>query len=302
MDYDYVPLPSRKPLKWPNGARLALILTINVEYWDLLKETEKPYYAGGPSILPDPLPGNVADYPNYSWREYGQRVGVWRMIDAFDQAKVPAGITINAKAGLERRQIIDAVNSRGWEIVAHNYVQTDLLSNHFFEPDKEREVIRETLRVYEEVVGRKAKGWLSSSLRCTPKTADFCADEGLIFFTDLLNDDQPYLIRTPSGPIVSIPYSVEINDFMIFFRRGMSTSEASQVLQEQLDELYREGAESGRLMNVGLHPHVTGQPFRIRALREFLEYAKGLEDIWWATREEIATWYLENHDSHIPSS
>ena len=302
MDYDYVPLPSRKPLKWPNGARLALILTINVEYWDLLKETEKPYYAGGPSILPDPLPGNVADYPNYSWREYGQRVGVWRMIDAFDQAKVPAGITINAKAGLERRQIIDAVNSRGWEIVAHNYVQTDLLSNHFFEPDKEREVIRETLRVYEEVVGRKAKGWLSSSLRCTPKTADSCAEEGLIFFTDLLNDDQPYLIRTPSGPIVSIPYSVEINDFMIFFRRGMSTSEASQVLQEQLDELYREGAESGRLMNVGLHPHVTGQPFRIRALREFLEYAKGLEDIWWATREEIATWYLENHDSHIPSS
>ncbi len=280
MDYDHVPLPSRKPLKWPNGARLVLILTINVEYWDLLKETEKSYYAGGPSILPDPLPGNVADYPNYSWREYGQRVGVWRMIEAFDQAEVPGGITINAKAALERRQIIDAVNSRGWEIVAHNYVQTDLLSNHFFEPEKEREAIRETMRVYEEVVGRKAKGWLSSSLRCTSRTADSCAQEGLIFFTDLLNDDQPYLIRTPSGPIVSIPYSVEINDFMIFFRRGMSPSEASKVLEEQLDELYREGAESGRLMNVGLHPHVTGQPFRLRALREFLEYAKGLDGIW----------------------
>ncbi len=299
MNYDFVPLPSRKPLKWPNQARLALIVTINVEYWDLLKDTEKPYYAGGPSILPDPLPGNVADYPNYTWREYGQRVGVWRMIDAFDEAGVRASITINAKAGLERRQIIDAVNSRGWEIVAHNYVQTDLLSNHFFEPEKEHEVIRETLRIYEEVVGRKAKGWLSSSLRCTPRTADFCAEEGLIFFTDLLNDDQPYLIQTPSGPIVSIPYTVEINDFMIFFRRGMTTSEASQLFQEQLDELYREGAESGRLMNIGLHPHVTGQPFRMRALREFLEYAKGLEGIWWATREEIADWYLENHGSHI---
>ena len=203
------------------------------------------------------------------------------------------------KSGLERRQIIDTVNSRGWEIVAHNYVQSDLLSNHFFEPEKEREVIRETLRVYEEVVGRKAKGWLSSSLRCTPKTADFCAEEGLIFFTDLLNDDQPYLMQTPSGPIVSIPYTVEINDFMIFFRRGMTTSEASQLFQEQLDELYREGAESGRLMNIGLHPHVTGQPFRMRALREFLEYAKGLEGVWWTTREEIATWYLENHLSHI---
>ena len=181
MNYDFVPLPSRKPLKWPNQARLALIVTINVEYWDLLKDTEQPYYAGGPSIFPVPLPGNVADFPNYTWREYGQRVGMWRMIDAFDEAGVPASITINTKAGLERRQIIDAVNSRGWEIVAHTYIQSDLLSNHFFEPEKEREVIRETLRVYEEVVGRKAKGWLSSSLRCTPKTADFCAEEGLIF-------------------------------------------------------------------------------------------------------------------------
>ena len=79
----------------------------------------------------------------------------------------------------------------------------------------------------------------------------------------------------------------------------MTTSEASQLFQEQLDELYREGAESGRLMNIGLHPHVTGQPFRMRALREFLEYAKGLEGVWWTTREEIATWYLENHLSHI---
>ena len=181
MNYDFVPLPSRKPLNWPNHARLALIVTINVEYWDLLKDTEQPYYAGGPSIFPVPLPGNVADFPNYTWREYGQRVGMWRMIDAFDEAGVPASITINTKAGLERRQIIDAVNSRGWEIVAHTYIQSDLLSNHFFEPEKEREVIRETLRVYEEVVGRKAKGWLSSSLRCTPKTADFCAEEGLIF-------------------------------------------------------------------------------------------------------------------------
>ena len=97
MNYDFVPLPSRKPPNWPNHARLALIVTINVEYWDLLKDTEQPYYAGGPSILPDPLPGNVADFPNYTWREYGQRVGVWRMIEAFDEAGVPASITINAK-------------------------------------------------------------------------------------------------------------------------------------------------------------------------------------------------------------
>lgn len=299
MHYDYVPMPHRKPLKWPNGARLALMITFNVEYWDLVKDSAESYYAGGPAILPDPLPGNVPDFPNYSWREYGQRVGIWRLIDIFDKAGVPATCTMNAKMGLERRAVIDAINQRGWELVAHNFVQSDLLTNYQFEPEKEREIIRETLRVYEEVVGRPAKGWLSSSLRSTTQTADICAEFGLIYFTDLMNDDQPYLIQTKHGPIVSVPYTVEMNDFMIFLRRGMSTDEAVEVFKEQFDVLYAEGAESGRLMSIGLHPHVIGQPFRVRAVREFIEYVKQFDGVWWAKREEIAEWYLRNHQSHI---
>ena len=299
MHYDYVPMPHRKPLKWPNGARLALMITFNLEYWDLVKDSAESYYAGGPAILPDPLPGNVPDFPNYSWREYGQRVGIWRLIDIFDKAGVPATCTMNAKMGLERRAVIDAINKRGWELVAHNFVQSDLLTNYQFEPEKEREIIRETLRVYEQVVGRPAKGWLSSSLRSTTQTADICAELGLIYFNDLMNDDQPYLIQTAHGPIVSVPYTVEMNDFMIFLRRGASTSEAVEVFKEQFDVLYAEGAESGRLMSVGLHPHVIGQPFRVRAVREFIQYVKQFDGVWWATREEIATWYLQNHKSHI---
>lgn len=299
MQYDYVPMPHRKPLKWPDGKRLALIVTFNLEYWDLLKETEESYYAGGPAILPDPLPGNVPDWPNYSWREYGQRVGIWRLIDIFDKAGVPATCTMNAKTGLERRPIIDAVNERGWELVAHNYVQSELLTNYQFDPEKEREIIRATLKVYEQVVGRPSKGWLSSSLRSTTQTAGICAQEGLIYFNDLMNDDQPYMLRTDHGPIVSVPYTVEMNDFMMFLRRGNSTSEAVEVMKEQFDVLYEEGAESGRLMNIGLHPHVIGQPFRARAIREFIEYAKQFDGVWWAKREEIAEWYRENHESHI---
>src|SRR3990167_70707 len=299
MHYDYVPMPHRKPLKWPNGARLALMITFNLEYWDLVKDSAESYYAGGPAILPDPLPGNVPDFPNYSWREYGQRVGIWRLIDIFDKAGVPATCTMNAKMGLERRAVIDAINKRGCELVAHNFVQSELLTNYQFEPEKEREIIRETLRVYEQVVGRPAKGWLSSSLRSTTQTADICAELGLIYFNDLMNDDQPYLIQTAHGPIVSVPYTVEMNDFMIFLRRGMSTSEAVEVFKEQFDVLYAEGAESGRLMNIGLHPHVIGQPFRVRAVREFIEYVKRFDGVWWAKREEIAEWYLKNHQSHI---
>ncbi len=301
MHYDYVPLPARNPLKWPNGARLALILTINLEFWDLVKDTTAPYYAGGPPVLPDPLPGNVPDYHNFTWREYGQRVGVWRMIDTFDKAGVPAGCTMNAKMGLERRPVIDAVRERGWELVAHNYEQGDLLTNYQFDRAAEGDLIGRTLEVYEQVVGKPARGWLSSSLRGTSQTADILAENGLIFLCDYMNDEQPYLIRTPSGPIVSTPYSVEINDFTFFHRRGMSTHMALDLLKEQFDQLYLEGAESGRLMNVGLHPHVAGHPYRIRALREFLDYAKGFEGVWWATREAIAAWYLENHSSHIPA-
>jgi peptidoglycan/xylan/chitin deacetylase (PgdA/CDA1 family) len=299
MQYDYVPLPERGRLEWPNGARLALIVTLNLEFWDLTKPTDKPYYAGGPPVLPDPLPGNVPDFHNYSWREYGQRVGLWRMIECFDRAGVPASCTMNAKMGLERRAAVQAAIDRGWELVAHNFEQGDLLTNYHDDRAAERDLIRETLAVYERVVGRKARGWLSSSLRGTANTVDILAEEGLIFFCDYMNDDQPYLIRTPHGPVVATPYSVEINDFTLFHRRGLSTAAVLDVLKEQFDELYREGAESGRLMNIGLHPHVAGHPYRIRALREFLAYAKRHDGVWWATREAVAEWYLPRAERHI---
>jgi peptidoglycan/xylan/chitin deacetylase (PgdA/CDA1 family) len=300
MEYDFVPLPHRKPLKWPNGARVALMITTNLEYWDPMRDSEKPFYPGGPSIITDVLPGNVYDNPNWTWREYGQRVGVWRMFDIFQKAGVPTSCTLNAKMGLKRREVVQVAIDEGWELVAHNYVQTDLLTTYQFDEAGERDVIRETLRVYEDIVGKKAKGWLSCSLRSTPNTPDLIAEEGLIFITDYLNDDQPYMMRTKSGkPLVSIPYTSEVNDFTVFLRQGKDVEGALAVFVEQLNELYREGEESGRLMNVGLHPHVIGQPFRIRALREFVDYAKSLPGVWFATREEIADWYLQNHASHI---
>ena len=300
MDFPFVPLPHRGRLDWPDGKRLALIVTINLEYWDLVKDTTAPYYAGGPAILPDSLPGNVADFPNHSWREYGQRVGVWRMFREFDAAGVPASCTMNAKMGLERRAVVDAALERGWEIVAHNYEQGDLLCNYAHDPAGERRLIEDSLAVYERVVGRPAKGWLSCSLRGTVATPRILAENGCTFFCDLMNDDQPYLISTAAGPIVATPYSIEANDFTYFQRRGLGTDAAVALLKEQFDVLYAEGAETGMMMNLGLHPHVAGQPHRIRALREFLDYAKSHDGVWWATREQVADWYLPRAASHIP--
>ena len=299
MHYSWSPIINRKPLRFPNGKKLALLMTMNCEYWDLTKDTSEPYYAGGPPMLPDSLPGNVADFPNFTWREYGQRVGVWRMFKLFEEMGAPFSITINAKTALERPEIIQYANDRNWEIVAHNYEQGELLTRHTFDIAKERELIAATLAVYEKSVGRKAKGWLSSSLRGTPNTPDLVAEQGLQFFCDYMNDDQPYLIQTPSGPIVNVPYSIEINDFTFFHRRAMSTWDAARMLKDQFDELYKEGAESGRLMNVGLHPHVSGHAHRMPCFRDFLVHAKSHPDVWWTTREELSSWYLENHAGHI---
>lgn len=300
MEYDYSALPDRQPLRWPNGARVALILTFNLETWDLTKNTNKPYYAGGPAILPDTLPGDTPDFPNFTWREYGQRVGIWRLFELLDALGVKASCTTNAVTFERRKPMTDAALARGWELLAHNWEQGELLTDFAKDPAQEREVVLRTLDQFEKYTGRKAKGWLSSSLRGTMQTADILAEYGCSFYCDIMNDDQPFLLRTPHGPIVSTPYSNEINDFTFITRRNFTTDQFRDALIEELDVLYEEGAVTGRMMNVGLHPHVSGRAHRIRALREFIEHAKSLPGVWWATREEIAEWYIQNHQDHIP--
>lgn len=299
MDYDYSAIVDRKPLRWPGEARVALILTFNLETWDLTKDTDKPYYAGGPSILPDILPGNTPDFPNFTWREYGQRVGIWRLIDLFDKLGVKASCTTNAVTFERRSAMTKAVLDRGWELLTHNWEQGELLTNFHTDPAREREIVLRTLDAFEAATGRRSKGWLSSSLRGTLRTADILAEYGALFYCDVMNDDQPFMLRTPHGPIVSIPYSNEINDFTFITRKNYTTDQFRDALIEEFDVLYEEGAITGRLMNVGLHPHVAGRAHRIRALREFIEHVKAKPNVWWPTREEVATWYLENGRDHI---
>ena len=299
MKYPYSPFPSRGKLTWPNNKRLAIIITINMETWDLIKDTDEAYYAGGPSILPDLLPGNVPDFPNYMWREYGQRVGVWRLLDVFDELSVKPECTVNAKTCLERHEMVKAAMDRKLQIIPHNYEQGELLTQYFNDPLKEEEVIKNTLDVYKETTSLIPQGWLSSSLRGTENTANILVKNGIRFYCDAMNDDQPYIIDTDSGPIVSIPYSNEINDFTLLTRRGHTTDEFRDILIEEMNILYQESKATSKIMNIGLHPHVSGRAYRVRAIREFLEAAKELEGIWWATRSQIAEEYLKQSEEHI---
>lgn len=299
--YDYVALPDRRPLRFPNGARLALIVTINLEYWEKSRRGQKePLFTGGPMTIPHALPGDVWDTANWTWREYGQRVGIWRLIEVFDDLGFKPSCTVNGLFMIERRSIVDAVNERGWELVPHNWAQNELLTDYAADPERERAVIKRTLDQFQQTVARPAKAWLSSAIRGTVHTPAFLKEFGLIAYCDYLNDDQPYLIQTIHGPIVCVPYSNDVNDFSLFARGGMSPSAGLETLKACFDQLYAEGSKTGRLMNVGLHPHVIGQPHRIGALRNFIEYAQSHKDVWLPSREEIAAWYLDHHASHIP--
>ena len=295
MEYDYVPISQRKPLKWPNGARVALILTFNLETWDLTKDTDKAYYAGGPPILPDVLPGNVPDFPNYCWREYGQRVGIWRLYDLFDEMGAKASCTTNAVTYERRRAMVDACLERGWELLAHNWEQGELLSDYAHQPEKERDIVLRSLDHYEKYTGRKAKGWLSSSLRGTLQTPAILAEYGCTFYCDLLNDDQPYLIRTPKGPIVSTPYTNEINDFTMLTRRNYTTSEFAEILKDELDVLYAEGEEAPKMLSVGMHCRLLGRPGRMRALQRFLDHIERHDRVWVCRRIDIARHWKQVH-------
>lgn len=297
--YEYSAIPDRAPLRWPNDARIAVIFTINIEHWDMTHDSDVPLYAGGPSAVPYELPGTVPDYANFSWREYGQRVGIWRLIDVFDKAGVPTTCTINGRTALDRARIVDAVNERGWEILAHNFVQTQMLNEFSGDPDGERDVIKRTLDAYAKVIGRPAKGWLSSSMRSTDETPHILKELGLDFIACYLNDDQPYPLQTRHGPLLAIPYSNDLNDYRMFSRCGMSTEGALGMMREGFDQMYLEGAESGRILNVGMHPHVMGQAWAIRAIREFVDHVKNTDGVWLPKREEIADWYAENGAGHI---
>ena len=132
------------------------------------------------------------------------------------------------------------------------------------------------------------------------RTADILAENGCTFYCDIMNDDQPFLLRTPHGPIVATPYSNEINDFTFITRKNFTTDQFRDALIEEFDVLYEEGARTGRIMNGGLHPHVSGRAHRVRAVREFIAHVQSHADVWWATREEMAAWYLEHHAEHIP--
>jgi peptidoglycan/xylan/chitin deacetylase (PgdA/CDA1 family) len=273
---------TRNPIRWPDGARVAVWVIPNIEHF----EFETPLTGFGSAV------GKVPDVRNYSWKDYGNRVGLWRIMRILDKYDIKATVALNAAVCDHYPVIIEQCKQRDWEFMGHGITNSKSLID--LPEAEEREVIRTTIRKITDAVDRRPEGWLSPALAETFNTPDILAEEGIIYLCDWCNDDQPYPMKVRKGSLVSIPYSIEINDMQVFINYHLTTEEYCQMIKDQFDVLYEEGATNGQVMAIAVHPFLTGLPYRIGYLDRALQYIKGHKDVWFATGSEITSWYLEH--------
>ena len=270
--FSYSAVVDRPPLRWPNGARLALWIVPNIEYLrfgELLRSSAKTV------IAPD-----VNTYANF---DYGNRVAIWRIMALLDRFNIRATVALNGDVCDVYPAIIREGCRRNWEWMGHGLSIGQSLNG--LDEATERSVIAQTLGKIEAATGTRPRGWLGPALAENARTPDLLKEAGLDYVADWVNDDQPYPMQTAHGELYSVPYSTEINDTVVF--PAHSPVEFLRRIKDQFDTLYAEAAETAKVMAICLHPGKIGVPHRIRYLAEALEYINGHEDIWWATGSEI---------------
>jgi peptidoglycan/xylan/chitin deacetylase (PgdA/CDA1 family) len=280
--FPYSPIIRRPRLAWPGGAQLALWIIPNIEFFSLAEKV--PAAAGGSGA---PVP----DVPTWSARDYGNRVGVFRLMQVLDRYGLRATVALNSDLCGQHPEIIEEGNRRSWEWMGHNESNTRRLNEAA--GDEEAGIIHRALATIARATGTRPVGWLGSGLQETWNTLDLLAAEGCEYVGDWVNDDQPYVMTLDGGRrIVALPYSQEINDKPVFERRNHTAGEFRDMICRQFEVLYREGAESGRVMAIAIHPYLTGVPHRIDAFDAALAHICRHDGVWRATGAEIARHYL----------
>jgi allantoinase len=280
--YDYWPISARPPLRLPNGARMAFWLGLNVEHFRM----DMP----GTAVLPKTM-NNVPDPLNFGWRDYGNRVGVWRMIELFDRYGIRPSVLLNSDVCSRYPDIIEAGRVRDWTWLAHG--RTNSVMQQSMPEEEERAFLTDVVQTIEAATGRRPRGWLGPTLSETFATPHLLAELGLDYILDWCSDDQPFPLNVRSGRMISVPYSVEINDIIQFLGRGVSPHDFADMVIDQFDTLYEEGATTGRIMAISTHTYLLGQPFRRPHLERVLKHVTSRADVWLPTSDEIATWYYD---------
>ena len=236
-----------------------------------------------------PTPQGVAvipDVPNFGWFDYGLRVGYWRLKRVLDERGIRATVSLNASVCHSYPQLVRESLAAGWELLAHSYIQRVINK----EPD-ERAAIRRTIDTIRDFSGTAPRGWMGPGLSETFDTPDILAAEGIEYVCDWCNDDQPYPLKVKSGSLISVPYTVELNDIPVYLVQHHRSPELFERAKDQFDTLYAEGAESARIMCVSTHPYITGAAHRIKYYAEIFDYIRRFEGVIFMTGSEILDWY-----------
>jgi peptidoglycan/xylan/chitin deacetylase (PgdA/CDA1 family) len=281
--YGYSPIVARPRIVWPGGARVALWVVPNIEHYEYV-----------PSFVRVRNPWPRSPYPDvlgYGTRDYGNRVGIWRMFEIMDKHEIRCTVSLSLSVYERYPEIRDAIEARRWSILSHGVVNTryhwDLTE------EEEREQIAEAMAIYERTTGRKLAGWFSPAISHTLHTPDLAAEAGMRYISDFYHDDQPTPIKVRKGTLVSVPYSMDLNDALIY-RWPIEAEEFAQMIIDHFDTVWREGATQGRVMCLALHPYMITAPHRAKHLDRALKYILSHEGVWKATGEEIADWYIAN--------
>jgi allantoinase len=282
--YEYWPLSRRPRLEWPNGARVAFYIGLNIEHFEFGKPATS-IYGGTANLVPDPL--------NHGWRDYSPRVGVWRMMDLLDKYGIRASVLLNSDVCHYYPEIIEEGNKRNWVWLAHGKTNSQVWTGMSLE--EERRALTEVVTTIKDGTGQQPKGWLGPALSETLNTPDLLAELGLSYILDWCNDEQPHPMRVKQGRMISVPYSIEVNDIGLFLGTGLTGPQFHQMLVDQFDVLYEDGARTGRVMAVCLHPFIINQPFRHKYLDTALDYITRHENVWVTTSDDIADWYYQHY-------
>ena len=284
---DYSPIIDRPVLKWPNNARVALWIAPNIEHYEYLPDDDG---------LRNPWPRVPhPDVQQYSYRDYGNRVGFWRMVEVLDEYNIKCCVSLNMAVLEHYPEIAEAMVKRDWDFMSHGIYNTIYL--YTYSEEQERAFYQDCIATLKRHTGKQLKGMLGPAITGTERTPDLMAEAGLIYHTDWLHDDQPVPIRVQSGKLISVPYSIELNDVPVF-RSHFEGEYFVRICKAQFDQLYKEGAESGRVMCIALHPYLTGQPHRIKYLDEILSYIMAHDRVWQTTADEIAEYYIAHYYDH----
>ena len=282
--FTYSAIVDRKPLRWPKGARVAVWVIPNIEHF-LFDRPSTSVTNATTSLVPDVL--------NYSWRDYGVRVGIWRLMEIMDHYGVKGTVALNSDVCIRYPRIIQGGNQLGWEWMGHGTSNSVLISRQ--SEDEERALIREVVDTIRMGTGKHPRGWLSPALSESHRTLDLLAECGIEYVCNWVNDEQPYSLRVKRGSMISIPYSIEINDIPAFLDLKQSPETFGRMICDQFDVLYEDGAKTGRVMAICLHPFLIGHPNRSKYFAQALAHITSRQEVWLTTGGEIKDWYVQNY-------